>query len=44
MRSMASSATRVNRKLVIAIEREVRMGEVNPIKENTVAEKYIRQF
>ena len=44
MRSIATSATRVNRKLVIAIESEVKMGEVNPIRENTVAEKYIRQF
>lgn len=35
---------RVQRKLVSAIESEVRVGEVNPRSENMVAEKYIREF
>lgn len=44
MRSMMAKATRVQMKLVMAMERDVNMGEENPMKENMVAEKYIREF
>lgn len=37
-------AMRVQMKFVSAIESEVRVGEVNPRRENMVAEKYINEF
>jgi hypothetical protein len=43
-RSMEWKATRVKAKFVRAIEREVKVGEVKPRRENMVAEKYIREF
>lgn len=44
IRSIRVNATRVLVKLVMAIEREVRVGEEKPIREKIVAEKYIREF
>jgi hypothetical protein len=44
IRSMRVSAMRVQRKLVMAMEREVNVGEENPMKEKIVAEKYMREF
>lgn len=44
MRSMMVKATRVQRKFVTAIERDVNVGDENPIAENMVAEKYMREF
>ena len=35
---------RVQTKLAIAMDREVRVGDENPKSENTVAEKYIKEF
>ena len=34
----------VNRKLVVATEREVRVGVAKPRREKRVAEKYMREF
>ncbi len=42
--SMMRRAMRVQMKFVSAIESEVRVGEVNPRRENMVAEKYINEF
>ena len=44
MRSMMVKATRVQMKLVTAMERDVNVGEENPIRENMVAEKYMSEF
>jgi hypothetical protein len=34
----------VKRKFVMAMERDVRVGDSNPTRRNIVAEKYIREF
>lgn len=44
IRSIKVSAISVPRKLVMAMEREVSVGEENPMREKMVAEKYIREF
>lgn len=44
IRSIEWNATRVKRKLVEAMEREVKVGERKPTREKIVAEKYIREF
>lgn len=44
MRSMEWNATRVKAKFVVAMEREVRVGERKPRRRKMVAEKYIREF
>ena len=43
-RSMIMSASRVQRKLVMAIDSEVIVGEEKSKSEKIVAEKYIREF
>jgi hypothetical protein len=43
-RSMSRRERIVKEKFVTATERDVRVGEENPIKEKMVAEKYIREF
>ena len=43
-RSMIMKASRVQRKLVMAINSEVIVGEEKSKRENIVAEKYIREF
>lgn len=42
--SIISKATRVQVKLVTAIDREVSVGEEKPRREKIVAEKYISEF
>lgn len=44
IRSMISKAIIVQRRLVTAMDREVKVGEEKPISEKMVAEKYIREF
>ena len=43
-RSMSRRERTVKAKFVTATEREVKVGEENPIREKMVAEKYIREF
>lgn len=42
--SIFVKASRVKRKFVVAMEREVAIGEVKPTREKIVAEKYMREF
>lgn len=44
MRSMMVKAMSVPMKLVMAMDRDVSVGEENPMTENMVAEKYMREF
>lgn len=41
---MSRRETMVKRKLVLATEREVRVGVAKPRREKRVAEKYMREF
>ncbi len=41
---MITKATRVQMKLVRAIDKDVNVGEENPNREKIVAEKYIKEF
>lgn len=41
---MNKKATRVKRKFVVEMERDVSVGEVKPTRRKIVAEKYIREF
>lgn len=44
IRSMMVKAMRVKMKLVRAMDRDVSVGEENPMTEKIVAEKYMREF
>lgn len=41
---METKATSVKRKFVVAMERDVSVGEEKPTRRKIVAEKYIREF
>lgn len=43
-RSMKANATSVKRKFVIAMDKEVSIGERKPTSAKMEAEKYIREF